>query len=277
MELCYSESQQRVFVEIATYINNNTTIVLKPQKNLTVKIIDEKGSLLPVDELCALSSQYIPAIPPAYIGYSTTGILTLYTNLEDQNLTLIAIKRSSTTSDGYLLVKEITPIQAINTITSTNTSKLTLYAYEPDGGLSEYWNVELRLPELYLGNLPFIFQITGKSVLHITPMKAVLNARYIPPGWYYYFESIALLLEAGHEYTYSFGGKGSFHMWVIRQNTQLWFDIRDEFGNVLAFYSDPRGERNLTMRIFEGGKEVFKDNIGKYIPGTLFYSIKKDF
>jgi len=266
-----------VFVETANIINNDTIMVLKPRKNLIVKITNEKGSLLPVDELYVLSSRYIPAIPPAFIGYSTTGIFTLYTNLEDQNLTLITIKRSSTISDGYFLVKEITPTQTTNTITPINASKLTMYAYEPDGSLSKYWDIGFRLPELYLGNWFFYFPITGKSVLHITPIKAVLNARYIPPGWYYYFESIALSLEANREYTYSFGGKGFFRLWVIRQNTQLWFDIRDMFGNVLAFYSDSRGGRNITIRIFEGGKEVFKDNIGKYIPGTLIYSIKKTF
>jgi hypothetical protein len=66
-------------------------------------------------------------------------------------------------------------------------------------------------------------------------------------------------------------------MWIIRQDTQLWFDIRDEFGNVLAFYSDPTGECNITMRIFEGSKEVYKDNIGKYTHGTLFYGVGKTF
>jgi len=265
------------FVEITAYINSDAIITLKPERSFVVRIINEKGNFLSVDELYAFSSQYIPSIPPAFIGYSTTGILTLYTNLEDQNLTIIAIKRPSTISDGYVLVKEITPLQSINTISSINASKLIVNAYESNGSLSNYWNIEFRLPDLYLGNWVYAFQITGRNTFHITPMKVVINARYTPPGWYYYFESIALSLEANHEYAYSFGGKGSFHMWIIRQDTQLWFDIRDEFGNVLAFYSDPTGECNITMRIFEGSKEVYKDNIGKYTHGTLFYGIGKTF
>jgi hypothetical protein len=267
-----------IFIETTAYINSSIVITLKPQKSVMVKIVDEKGFSLPVDELYTLSSKYIPAIPPAFIGYSNAGTLTLYTNLENQNLTIVAIKRPSSVSDGYILAKEISTVgQATNIISAANTSKLIVTAYEPDGSLSKYWDIGFRLPDLYLGNWVYTFQLSGRNVFHITPMKAVLNPRYIPPGWYYYFEHIALSLEANREYVYSFGGKCSFHIWVIKQDTQLWFDIRDRFGNVLAFYSDPTLERNITMRIFEEGKEVYKDNIGRYIPGTLFYSIGKTF
>jgi hypothetical protein len=269
------------FIETSAYIGADTVITLKPRKSFTVRTVDEKGRLLSIDELYAFSSRHIPAIPPALIGYSTTGILTLHTNLEDQNLTIIAVKRPSAMSDGYILVKEITPLQNINVISSINTSKLIITAYESDGQLSNYWNIEFRLPEFYLGHWVYAFQISGRNTFHITPMKVVINARYIPPGWYYYFESIALSLEANRVYTYSFGGKGAFRLWIIKQGTQLWFDVRDEFGNVLAFYSDNRrstmGERNIIMRVFERGTEVYNDNIGRYIPGTLFYGIGKTF
>ena len=177
-----------------------------------------------------------------------------------------------------------TAYQYDNVVSPAGASKLTLTAYDPDGSLSSYWNVEFRLPDLYLGNWVWGFQLTGRDVFHVTPMNVVLNPRYIPPGWYYYFESIALPLEANREYSYSFGGKGFFRLWVIKQDTQLWFDVRDQFGNILAFYSklcpspsDPTGGRNMTLRVFEEGREVYRDNIGKYVPGTLFYGVGRTF
>jgi hypothetical protein len=267
-----------LFLQTTAYIDSDVFITLKPSKSTSVEVIDERGAPLPMDEIYVLVSKYVPAVSPAFVGRTTTGVLTLLTNIEDQNLTVIAIKRTSTNSDGYILVKEVKPEdQMVNIISSMNSSKLLVTAYETDGSLSNYWDIEFRLPDLYLGNWVFLFPITGRSLFHITPMNVVVNARYIPPGWYYYFESIALTLQANSEYSYSFGGKGSFRMWIVKQDTQLWFDIRDEFGNVLAFYSDPTGGRNITLRVFEGDSEVYRDNIGNYIPGTLFYGVGRTF
>jgi|GEM_PF-1502244 len=265
------------FIETTAYINNDTLIILKPQKSIVVQTVDEKGSPLSINELSVLSSKYIPAIPPAFVGYSMTGILTLYTNLENQNLTILAVKRPSSISDGYILVKEIsTGDQAVNIISSMNTSKLILIGYDSNGSLSNYWHVVFRLPDLYLGGWAYGgFQLTGRTVFHITPMTVLFNPIYIPPGWYYYFDLIALSLEANHEYAYSFGRNASFiNMWVMPRtwSTELWFNIKDEFGNVLAFYADSSSKPNITLRIFEGDKEVYKNNIK-----TLFYGIGRNF
>jgi len=267
-----------LFLETTAYIDDDALIILKPHNAISFTILNETGENLPVDEMYTLLSNFIPAIPPAFVGIPANGFLTLYTNFKDCDLTVVAIKRPSYDSDGYILVKNLTTRHTDHIISSANTSKLLLTAYEPDGNLSIYWNVEFRLPELYLGHWAYSFQLTGKDIFHITPGNLVLNPRYTPPeGWYYYFESIALSLEANREQSYYFGGKGTFRFWVIKENTQLWFDFRDEFGNILAFYSDPMGERNITLRIFEEGREVYTDNLGKYIPGTLFFGIGRTF
>jgi len=263
------------FIKVFVHIDSNTSLILKPKKAVTLRIYDEKKAPLPVDELYALDPQYIPAVPPAFIGYTKTGVFTLYTT-EDQ-ITVIAIKRPSQGSPGYILTGSI---KGDGEISSTNSSRLVFTTYEANGSLSQYWNVEFRLPDLYIGNWVFPFSIPGRAEFYVTPMNVVVNPRYIPPGWYYYFEGIGLSLETGHTYSYSFGGKAQFNIWVIKgveEDTQLHFDVRDQFGNVLAFYSDPTGECKITLRVFEGGREVYRDNVGKYIHGTLFYVLRRVF
>jgi len=270
--------EKGLFLATVAYIDSDASITLKPERAILLKILNESGAYMPVHELYIFITKYIPAIPPALAGHSDTGTITLYTNLRNEDLTILAIKRPSKTSDGYILVKNMSTVSQVGIISPKNTSKLTLIAYEPNGSLSSYWNVEFRLPNLYAGNWVYSFQLTGKNVFHITPVNIVLTPRYIPPTrWYYYFEGITLQPEENREYSLSFGGKMSFHLWVIKQNTQLWFDLRDEFGNILEFYSDPTGGRNITFRILEDGIEVYRDNIGKYIPATLFYGIGKTF
>lgn len=184
-----------LFVEDAPYISGEAVVSLKPTKRVVIEVIDEENAPIPLDEVHALSSKYIPAVPPAPIGFSNTGTLTLYTNLKDP-ITIITIKRPSLTSDGYLLVKEVKPEnQDAVTISSANTSTLLVSAYEPDGSLLHRWDIEVRLPDLYLGHWVFLFPIAGKSTIHTSPMNAVINARYIPPRWYFYFESTALSLR----------------------------------------------------------------------------------
>jgi hypothetical protein len=267
-----------VFVAVSDYIGDDTALILKPQTMLTINTINEGGSSLPIDELYAFSCRYIPSLPPALIGRSTDGFLSLSIGLDQcENLTILAVKQPTRFSDGYVLTKEVSAGQNSVTISSTNSASLSLTAYNPDGSFSNYWNTEFRLPNLYLGNWVFAFQLTGENLFHVSPMYVVMNPRFIPPGWYYYFESMALALEANQEYRYSFGKAVSFHLWVIEQDTQLWFDIRDEFENVLAFYSGPDSSRSIRMKIFEGTFEVYNDDIGKYTAGSLFYGIGKTF
>ena len=275
-----SHPNRGFFVAVRENITGKTSLILKPVKTITIKVYNEEGSPLPVDEIYALLTSRIPALPPALIGWSPSGLFHLSIGLfmeraPDSNLTIIAIKRTGESSDGYLLVKTA-PVSQDIVITSINSSTLQLAAYNPDGSLSYYWDVGLRLPDLYLPNWAFIFKLYGKNTLHVSPMNVLINPRFIPPEWYYYFEGIAVTLEPGQTYSYSFGKRVTFKLWVIKHDTQLYFDVRDEFGNVLAFY-DNRGIRNIRLRIFEGSNKVYDDNIGKYIPGTLFYGIGKTF
>ena len=180
--------EKGLFLETVAYIDSDASITLKPERAILLKILNESGAYMPVHELYIFITKYIPAIPPALAGHSDTGTITLYTNLRNEDLTILAIKRPSKTSDGYILVKNMSTVSQVGIISPKNTSKLTLIAYEPNGSLSSYWNVEFRLPNLYAGNWVYSFQLTGKNVFHITPANIVLNPRYIPPTrWYYYF------------------------------------------------------------------------------------------
>jgi len=189
---------------------------------------------------------------------------------------IVAIKQPSQTSAGYILTGTVEKDVGTITATPANSSKIVFSAYEPDGSLSQYWDVEFKLVDLYLGFWDISSHIFGKAEIYVTPMNVVIRPRYIPPGWRYYFEGVGLSLKAGNTYTLPLGGKARFNMWVTRENTQLYFDVRDEFGNVLAFFSGPSGGRNITLSVFEEGRKVYEDNVGKYMPDTLFFRVGED-
>jgi hypothetical protein len=138
--------EKGLFLGTVAYIDSDASITLKPKRAIRLEVLSESGAHIPVHELYIFITKYIPAIPPALAGHSDTGIITLYTNLENEDLTILAIKRPSKTSEGYILVKNISTVSQAGIISPENTSKLTLTAYEPDGSLSSYWNVEFRLP-----------------------------------------------------------------------------------------------------------------------------------
>lgn len=92
-----------------------------------------------MDELYAFSTKHIPAIPPAFTGRSATGSFTLFVGGEVEDLTLLALKYSSDSSDGYLLVKEISVGEdRVITISAKKTAELTFTAYNVDRSLSNY-------------------------------------------------------------------------------------------------------------------------------------------
>ncbi|RLF02365.1 MAG: hypothetical protein DRK00_10130, partial [Thermoprotei archaeon] len=269
------------FIAVSLQVREDLLLELNPDREIEVAILDEECSSLPVDEVYALLSSHIPAIPPAIIGRAPIGSLTLHLGGDINCLTLLVVTYPRRYRDAYLLVGGVQPGLRREAISAVGAATISFTAYEADGSLSDYWNVEFRLPDLYLGNWVFCFQVVeGRTTIHISPMNVVINPRFIPPGWYYYFEHIALELEEGEEYEFSLGGRASFRLWVLREpppSTQLWFDVRDEFGNVLAFYSDPTSSRYIRLRVFENGVEVYDENIGMYIPGTLFYGLRRVF
>jgi len=272
-----SYSNEGIFVAVTKSVESNDYLILRPKERLNIEFIDENGAYIKPDEIYIFLTRLIPALPPALVGVPSQGTFSLYIggNLS-YGLTILGIKRS-TTSINYLLVGKTSLNETAVVISAKNSAEITFEAYNPDKSPSTYWNVEFRLPELYLGNWVYCFQIYGRTVVKISPMKIVLNPRFIPPNWYYYFEHIYLEPKENSKYLYRLGGKFSFHFWVIKEDTQLWFDIRDEFGNVLAFYSDPNNSRYIKLRIYENNVVVYDKNIGPEIPGTLFYGVGKTF
>lgn len=270
-----------LFMAVSLQVRGDMLLELEPDRDVEVSILDEDGSYLPTSEVYAFLSSHIPAIPPAIVGRAPTGSLTLHLGGGLDCITLLAVARSGSSRGSYLIVGGIQPGVGRGLISAVGAARISFTAYEADGSFSDYWDVEFRLPGLYLGNWVYYFRVEGgRATVHVSPTKVVVNPRYIPPGWYYYFEHIAFELEEGREYELSLGGKASFRLWVVREpppSTQLWFDVRDEFGNVLAFYSDPGLSRYIRLRVFEEGVEVYDENIGIYIPGTLFYDLRRAF
>jgi len=266
-----------VFVAITKSINSDIKLLLRPREKLDIVFIDENGAYIQPDEIFIFLTRLIPALPPALVGQHPQAIFSLYVggNLSG-GLTILGIKRS-TMSVNYLLVSRTSLDKSTVVISAENSSEITFEPYNPDKSPSTYWDVEFRLPELYLGNWVYYFGIYGRTAIKISPMKIVLNPRFIPPNWYYYFEHIYLEPKENSKYLYRLGGQFSFHFWVIKEDTQLWFDIRDEFGNVLAFYSNPNSSRYIKLKIYEDNAVVYDKNIGPEIPGTLFYGVGKSF
>jgi len=270
-------SNEGIFIAITKSIDSDAYLVLKPEEKLNIIFIDENSAYIQPDEIFVFLTRLIPALPPSLVSQHPQAIFSLYVggNLSG-GLTILGIKRS-TTSINYLLVGNTSLDTPTVVISAENSSEITFEAYNPDKSSSTYWDVEFRLPELYLGNWVYCFQIYGRTAIKISPTKIVLNPRFIPPNWYYYFEHIYLEPKENSKYLYRLGGQFSFHFWVIKEDTQLWFDIRDEFGNVLAFYSNPNSSRYIKLRIYEDNAVVYDKNIGPEIPGTLFYGVGRSF
>ena len=269
-DYAYENPGKGFFVKASAHIDSDTSLVLKPERAITVRIYNENGALLLVDELYALTPQYIPAIPPAFIGYTETGVFALHTT-EDKVL-VVAIKRPSQTSAGYILTGTVEKDVGTMTATPANSSKIVFSAYEPDGSLSQYWRVQFYLGDLYLGFWDISFHIPGKAEIYVTPMNVVISPQYIPPGWSYGFEPVGLSLKAGNTYSLPLGGRVRINMWVIKENTQLYLDVRDEYGNVLAFFSGPSDRGDITLAVFEEGRKVYETDVH-----SLFYSVGKTF
>ena len=265
------------YIVYKAYIVNNVTFSMKPESSITLVFRDEAGNILPNVEVYVTASSFIPVVPPVHVGYTSDGYFTLYTGKDAtyRNLTVIGVHRACGSSTNYVLVKSVDIFQGAVTITAKNYPKIILTGLDSSGNVSPYWSVWLRFPALYAFGWGQTFSFSDNTVFYIPPMGVLINGIYSPPGWNYYFDDIGINLRENETYTHKFGGKASFHLWVIKQDTQLLFDIRDEFGNVVSYYSSD--QKSVQLRIMQGGSVVFYQDIGSKIGNWNIYVLGQTF
>lgn len=266
-----------IYIVYLAYIVNNETFYMKPESSITLVFRDEAVNILPNVEVYVTASSFIPIVPPVYVGYSSDGYFTLYTSKDAtyRNLTVIGVHRTCGSSANYVLVKSVDIFQGTVTISAKNYPKIILTGLDLSGNVSPYWYVWLRFPALYAFGWGQTFSFSNNTVFYIPPMGVLINGIYSPPGWYYYFDDIGINLRENETYTHKFGGKASFHLWVIKPDTQLLFDIRDEFGNVVSYYSSD--QKSVQLRIMQGGSIVFDQDIGSKIGNWNIYVLGRTF
>ncbi|MGB9622379.1 MAG: hypothetical protein ACPL07_00910, partial [Candidatus Bathyarchaeia archaeon] len=261
------------YITYTTLIDDETLLNLEPHIPLRLKFYDENNQILQVDEIHVTDSAFTPIIPPVYVGYSNIGFFDLYVrNSTDSELIVLAVERGE---KNYVLKKNITQTPNEVIISAKGYPTLVLTGYDESGNISPYWNIMLRFPEYYAMGWGTWFRFSNMTVIHVPAGQVLLNGVYSPPSWYYYFDDIGLILNENETYMHYFGGKSSFHLWVIKENTQLMFDIRDSFGNVVSDYASD--EKHAQLTVWENETVVFNDDIGKKLWNWNVYSLKKTF
>jgi hypothetical protein len=109
------------------------------------------------------------------------------------------------------------------------------------------------------GLAPITLQVSGRLDFYTTPttVTTVPWIEYDP--WCYSFVPYDYNLSAAETYAFNLGGPLTMKLWVQEEQTQLWIDIRDSFGNPLCwFWNDgaptmiPITLTNDTGTIYEG-------------------------
>jgi hypothetical protein len=263
------------YITYATLIKDEVSINLKPGYSFKLEFHDKHDNVLPIDEIYIVGNSFKPIVPPVYVGTSNNGFFNLFLgNMIYEKLTIIAVKRAKD-NENYILEKNLIPAHDNGIVSAKRFPNIILSGYDESGGISPYWSVLFRFPEYYALGWGISFKISKMTVFHIPPTPVILNGVYAPPNWYYYFDDIGLTLKENETYVHSFGGKGSFHPWIIKEGTQLMFDIRDSFGNVVSYYSS--NEKHAWLTIKEDGNILFNDDVGNKLGNWNIYSIRKTF
>jgi hypothetical protein len=262
------------YLTFTVLINKDTTINLKPNYSFKLEFRDNNDNILFVDSIYITDSSFIPIVPPVYTGTSNNGLfyLSLTSDMLNKNLIILGVKYGGV---SYILKKSIVPSRDNGIISAKNYPKIVLTGYDEFGNISSYWSAWFRFPEYYAWGWGVTFKFSNMSIFYVPPTSIMINAFYSPPNWFYYFDDIGLILKENESFFHFFGGQGYFHLWVIKENTQLMFDIRDSFGNVVSYYSS--NEKYAWLKIIEKGNVVFYDDIGSKLWNWNMYSLKRTF
>ncbi len=265
------------------YVTSDTAITIQPDASLNISLYDKYGALIGIDMLLATQSKYAPAIRTTVCGKSLTGEITLH-SMSNSKLDVLLVKKTSETQDGYILTyKNVTCPGTL--VGNPNIDNNSVLFKSFDGNLNPtLGDVEVRFPTFDAdAGFNISFSVWSESRVHFSSDTVVFSYRFILTDWYMYFSGAKFSLSGNMDDTISFGGPFSGNLNVIPKGaehfppaTQLWFDIRDYFGNVLIFHGSDYGEK-IPFTVTRSGDTLFSDSLpGRYTSIPSVYDTTED-
>ncbi len=257
----WSQPGHGLFTFLHTTVSTSTTLILRPNRTLTVTLRDVDGNALEAEDVYLMESDHIPRVPFPITGRTQEGQIILHTSSGAQ-YDLLLLKRPGSTP-GYFLHHPRQPAGGTLDIRPTR-SDLALVHFHAYDRLNQPTTLSATVTVAWLDmdrmHGFFDVNVAETAELYVTPQWIRLNYRNLStPDWYYVFVGKYYDLQPGSEIAYNIGGPVSADVKALgkQTDTQLWLPVRDAFDNQMDFFSGPGGICSIPITLTHHGDTIY--------------------
>ena len=261
------------------HVTDNITITLQPDDEIVIESYDIDGQPLN-GEIWVMESSHTPMVVAPRCGRSDNGQITLEVS---GNYTYDILFHAFPPSDvGYIFHETgITPGSTVQLEASGDMACITFRAYDKDGNLTgtlhafvNYHNFSVGI---HTGLQAVDVPVDGERRVYLTPELIGVSCWLNLEGWWYKFCYEDYNLAEGQNMTINIGGPLNITVRVLRERTQIWLEIRDNFTNLLTDYWSDVWEEHVPIRLIKDNETIYEGDLaispdGTYAPWLSLWS-----
>ena len=247
-------------------VENNSTLILQPDDEFNVTVYDLNGQ--PIDvSVRLMESSHTPIVVAPDCGRASEGHLRIHVNsglkydvllyLDGNGVSYVFFKRNIVPSTNMII-----------SASSEDLARLRFELHDTDFNLMPGLYVHINYHEFSVGETtglqPVTFYIEGAEDIYVTPSLVGIWYDVNVEGWHYHFPPSDYSLVNGEYRVFRVGGKFTVRVHVLREDTQIWLDVRDSFGNVLINYCH-NGEARIPITLTRNGEVIFEGDIAEIV------------
>ena len=242
-------------------LQSNMTFVLQPNEKTFLSFQDTNGTSIN-GKLNAIESKHAPIIVTWTAGTTSNGNVTLYS---PKGIDMKILFQSLGISTGHILLRTVssgssTSIKA----DKTGLTKINLLTRDINGNPSAgtfYFNYDYFDIGDNTGMHPIEIVTNGQYVLYSSPTLVSVWST-LRSGWdFWHCVPQDYMLTSNSELTLQRGGPVSVGVHMMQDQTQIWLDVRDSFGN---FYMDNGLPSPIPIRLTNGSGVVYDGSVRSF-------------
>jgi len=293
-----SNSPKGYFLVKKLDVDFSQKIVLAPDAQINLAILDNTENLNQVSILMVDRDLVPLATPGSVLQLSSTNANVhkwggkIYTN-EGFQYSLVLNANCDKTNEQFIIFEDdVKPDTILNIpLNEDNFASIDFKFF--DKMLSPVnFSIRLLTPSFcnwfLFGDEALEFQGRGSKRLFITPGNWVFEPKILVfvdnfRCWSYTFAEETVDLNKDSSLEFSYGGefKPTVKVLYFGQETQLFIETKDVFGNLLRYFYPPYDPNNTQKRIvplklFQNSSLIFEMNLAEYDPNIVLYGNRID-
>ena len=241
-------------------ISSDTYLVMQPDSYMSILFLGLDGRPLE-GEIRILDSDHTPIIPSPTAGRTDKdGKINLYVKGGLQYNILFSCQ-NSTVAYIFLLEKIENGRSILIQPTLSSLAQITFNVFDRNNMPCNAWffiNYDSFNVGENTGLAPINIRVNGKLDLYTTPALVTITPWITIDSWCYRFTPLDYQLRAGEKRELRVGGPLSIKLWVQREQTQTWIDIRDSYGNIVGLFWDDGLPTQIPITLTKGDKIIYE-------------------